>query len=285
MVSLVLKPETLEEAVAALVQHGDGAKVVAGGTAVVLMLQNRLIAPEVLISLARVSGLDDIGTTEDGSVKLGALITLADAEHSPLVRERLPALSDTYHQVANVRIRNAATVGGNVTEADYASDPPSVLVALRARACVIGPNRRREIPLSELFTGFFETSLAADELLTDIVIPPLAPTARATYLKFTTRSSEDRPCVGVCAIVDQNANGLCTDLRVVVGAVDETPREVPSAERIGLGQQMTGELISEIAERYAVEIDPLSDLRGSSWYRKEMIRVFVRRALQQVTAV
>jgi aerobic carbon-monoxide dehydrogenase medium subunit len=160
-----------------------------------------------------------------------------------------------------------------------------VLVALRARASVVGPNRRREIPLSELFTGFFETSVAADELLTDIVIPPLAPSARAIYLKFTSRSTEDRPCVGVCAIVDRDSAGACTDFRVVVGAVDEIPREMPLVEHMALGQHLSGELIGEIAERYAVEIDPLSDLRGSSWYRKEMIRVFVRRALEQVTAV
>jgi carbon-monoxide dehydrogenase medium subunit len=283
MVSLLLRPESLDEAVAALAEHGGAAKVIAGGTAIVLMLQNRLIAPDVLVSLNRIAGLDDIEVTSDGYVRIGALSTLATAERSPLVQERLKVLSDTYHQVANVRIRNAATAGGNLTEADYASDPPAVLVALRARVRVVGPDRRREIPLSELFTGFFETSVAADELLTDIVIPPLATSARAIYLKFTTRSTEDRPCVGICAIVDRDSAGACTDLRVVVGAVDEIPWEIPFVEQMALGQHLSGELIGEIAERYAVDIDPLSDLRGSSWYRKEMIRVFVRRALEQVS--
>lgn len=284
MVSLLLQPETIEEAVSALVQHGEDAKVIAGGTAVVLMLQNRLIAPEVLVSLGRIPALDQIDADADGTVRLGALATITAAERSLIVRERIRVLSDTYHQVANVRIRNAATVGGNISEADYASDPPAVLVALRARASVTGPRGGREIPLTDLFTGFYETSLESDELLTAIVIPPLSPSARATYLKFTSRSTEDRPCVGVCAIVTREPDGRCTDLRVVVGAVDEFPREISSAEELARGQHLNNALIREIAERYSAEIDPLSDLRGSAWYRKEMIRVFVRRALEHVTA-
>ena len=284
MVSLLLQPETIDEAVSALAEHGDDVKVIAGGTAVVLMLQNRLIAPEVLVSLGRIPGLDRIEVDGDGAIRIGTLATITAAEQSSSIRERLGVLSSTYHQVANVRIRNAATVGGNITEADYASDPPAVLVALRAQANVTGPRGQREIPLTDLFTGFYETSLEPDELLTEIVIPPLAPPARATYLKFTSRSTEDRPCVGVCAIAAQGADDRCTDLRVVVGAVDEIPREILSAEELAHGQHLNTELIREIAERYAAEIEPLSDLRGSTWYRKEMIRVFVRRALEQVTS-
>jgi carbon-monoxide dehydrogenase medium subunit len=247
------------------------------------MLQNRLIAPEVLVSLGDIPGLNGIEATGGGAT-IGALATLSACERSPVMQERLPVLADTYRQVANVRVRNAATVGGNLTEADYASDPPAVLVALRATAHVVGPRGRREIPLAQLFTGFYETSLAADELLTEIVIPSLPESARGTYLKYTSRSSEDRPCVGVCAIVARAPDGTCRDVRVVVGAVDEVPREIPSAEALAHGQQLNDELIGEIAARYSVEIEPLSDLRGSSWYRQEMIKVFVRRALQQVVA-
>ena len=282
MVSLILQPESVGEAIDALAHHGDAAKVIAGGTAVVLMLQNRLIAPDVLIGIGSVLDLDVIEAAADGSVVIGALTTLSDAERSPIIRAHIPVLSDTYRQVANVRVRNAATVGGNLTEADYASDPPAVLVALRARVRVIGPRGRREIPLGELFTGFYETSLEADELLTEIVVPQLPSTARATYLKYASRSSEDRPCLGVCAIVDRDGQGVCRDLRIVVGAVDEVPREVSSAESLAIGESLSNELIGEIAEQYANEIEPLSDLRGSSWYRTEMIRVFVRRALESL---
>jgi carbon-monoxide dehydrogenase medium subunit len=268
--------------VAALTQHGDAAKVIAGGTAVVLMLQNRLIAPDVLVSLGSIPGLDRVEAAADGSVVLGALTTLSAAERSVIVCRDIPVLADTYHRVANVRVRNAATVGGNLTEADYASDPPAVLLALRARARVIGPGGQRDIPLSELITGFYETSLQPDELLTEIVIPQLPSTAHVTYLKYTSRSSEDRPCLGVCAMVDRDDNGLCRDVRIVVGAVDETPREISSAETLAVGERLGNELIGEIAEQYANEIEPLSDLRGSSWYRKEMIRVFVRRGLESL---
>jgi carbon-monoxide dehydrogenase medium subunit len=283
VVNLLLQPRSVEEAVSALAEHGDAAKVIAGGTAVVLMLQNRLISPEVLVSLGAIPGLSGIELA-NGGVSIGALATLSVCERSPVVQDRLPVLADTYRQVANVRVRNAATAGGNLTEADYASDPPAVLMALRAVARVAGPGGKREIPLDQLFTGFFETSLGQDELLTEIAIPPLPESARGTYLKYTSRSSEDRPCVGVCAIVDRAPDGECREVRVVVGAVDEVPREIPSAEALAQGEHLTAELIAEIAERYSAEIEPLSDLRGSSWYRKEMIRVFVRRAFEQVAA-
>jgi carbon-monoxide dehydrogenase medium subunit len=247
------------------------------------MLQNRLIAPHVLLSLAGIPGLNRIEQI-NGGVTIGALATLSACERGSILSERLPVLADTYRRVANVRVRNAATAGGNLTEADYASDPPAVLTALRAVVGVVGPRGKREIPLNQLFTAFYETALGQDELLTEIVIPPLPESARATYLKYTSRSSEDRPCVGVCAIVDRAPDGKCQDVRVVVGAVDEVPREIPAAEALAHGELLTIELIAEIAERYSAEIEPLSDLRGSSWYRKEMIRVFVRRALEQVAS-
>jgi carbon-monoxide dehydrogenase medium subunit len=283
VVSLILQPRSLDEVVEALAQHGDDAKVIAGGTAVVLMLQNRLIAPEVLISLAGIPGLDFERLDEQGALRLGALTTIRAAERSSLVRENHAALAETYGKVANVRIRNAATVGGNLTEADYASDPPALLMAQRARVAVTGPGGHREIPLTELFTGFYETSVAHDELVTELIVPPLPASARCIYLKFTTRSVGDRPCLGVAAYLDRAEDGHCRELRVVIGAVDETPREIVSVEGLATGHVLTDELIDAIADQYSREIDPLSDLRGSAWYRTEMIRVFVRRALRELS--
>jgi carbon-monoxide dehydrogenase medium subunit len=276
----LLEPRSVDEAVSLLAQHADQAKIIAGGTAVVLMLQNRLISPGYLISLGRIGGLDDITYQPGTGLRIGGLATIRQSETSPSVREQLPVLAETFGKVANVRVRNAATVGGNLAEADYASDPPPVLVGLRARVKAASQRGVREVPLTEFFKDFYETALAQDEVLTEVVVPELPPTWRSAYLKYVSRSSEDRPCVGAAAFVDLDERGLCRELRVVLSAVAETPQEFAEVEALARGERLTDELISEVAERYAGAIDPLSDLRGSSWYRKQMIRVFVRRAIR-----
>lgn len=277
----LLEPRSVEEAVAALGQYGDDARAIAGGTAVTLMLKHRLIAPRYLVSLGRIAGLNSIGYEVGMGLRLGALATLRAAERSPLVRERFPTLAETFGKVANVRVRNAATVGGNLSEADYASDPPCVLVALRARAVVQGPEGAREIPLTAFFKDFYETALEADEVLTEVIVPEEAVGARQAYLKYVTRSSEDRPCVGACAWVDLGQDGVCRELRVTLGAVAGTPQEFSEAESWARGQQLEPELVRQIAQHYADAIDPLDDLRGSAWYRKQMAAVLVRRAIAQ----
>jgi carbon-monoxide dehydrogenase medium subunit len=280
----ILEPRTLEEAVEALGRHGGEAKVIAGGTAVVLMLQNRLISPEYLVSLGRLEGLDGISYEPGTGLRIGALATIRAGELSPVVQRQAPVLAEAFGQVASVRVRNAATVGGNLTEADYASDPPGVLVGLRGRVTVVSARGSREIPLGELFKGFYETTLAEDEIVTELTVPDESLGLRGAYLKFVTRSSEDRPCLGASAFVDLDEQGICRELRVVIGAVAETPQEVPEAEALARGERLTDELIREVANRYAEAIDPLSDLRGSAWYRQQMIRVFARRAIEAALA-
>jgi aerobic carbon-monoxide dehydrogenase medium subunit len=280
----ILEPRTLEEAVEALGRHGGEAKVIAGGTAVVLMLQNRLISPEYLVSLGRLEGLDGISYEPGTGLRIGALATIRAGELSPVVQRQAPVLAEAFGQVASVRVRNAATVGGNLTEADYASDPPGVLVGLRGRVTVVSARGSREIPLGELFKDFYETTLAEDEIVTELTVPDESLGLRGAYLKFVTRSSEDRPCLGASAFVDLDEQGICRELRVVIGAVAETPQEVPEAEALARGERLTDELIREVANRYAEAIDPLSDLRGSAWYRQQMIRVFARRAIEAALA-
>lgn len=277
----LLEPRSTEEAAALLAQHGDEARIIAGGTAVVIMLKNRLIAPGYIVSLGRVDDLRYIRSDADGSLRIGSMTTLRDVELSPLVQTSFPTLARTFRQVANVRVRHAATVGGNLSEADYASDPPCVLVAARARVRASSPRGQREIPLETFFTGFYETALGPDEVLTELIVPAQPDSLHSAYLKYVTRSAEDRPCVGVAAFVDVDLNGVCRDLRVVVGAVAETPQEVAAAEQLAAGERLTDDLIGEVAERYAAAIEPLADLRGSAWYRTQMVRVFVRDAIKE----
>ncbi|MGH2492288.1 MAG: FAD binding domain-containing protein, partial [Candidatus Limnocylindria bacterium] len=162
------EPISVEHAVGLLAEYGTDAKVVAGATALTIMLRNRLIAPRALVSLGRIQdGLRTIGE-EDGALVLGALVTHREVERSPLVRARIPVLAETFATVANVRVRNVATVGGVVAEADYASDPPAVLLALDALIEAQGPSGLRRIPASEFFRGFYETALAPNEVVTAV---------------------------------------------------------------------------------------------------------------------
>jgi carbon-monoxide dehydrogenase medium subunit len=157
-----------------------------------------------------------------------------------------------------------------------------VLVALRARVKARSAKSEREIPLRDFFTGFYETVLAPDEILTELIVPDPAPGSRATYLKYVSRSSEDRPCVGMAVVFEKASDGTCKDLRVVAGAVSETPQEIASAGTVARGKHLSASLIEQIADTYATGIEPLSDLRGSAWYRKQIIRVMARRAMEQV---
>ncbi len=273
----ILQPRSIDEATRLLADLGDDARVVAGATAITLLLRQRLIAPRWLVSLGAIEGLASIECV-GGWLQLGALVRHRDVEMHPLVQQRWRVLAEAFGSVANVRIRNAATVGGVLAEADYASDPPSVFVALDAEISVTGPLGERVIPAREFFQGFYETALASDEIVTGVRVPS-APLG-AAYEKYKSRSSEDRPCVGVAAVVQlADDRSTCQDLRVVVGAASEKPERLSDAEAIAHGQRLTDELVATVADAYAAHVDTLSDLRGSAWYRTEMIRVWVRRAV------
>jgi len=276
-----LEPTNIPEAVSLLDQYADDSKVIAGGTSVVLMLQQKLIMPSVLISLGRIEGHDYIRLEDDG-LHIGALTKLSDIERSDVVKKICPALAHTCSVVGNVRVRNQATIGGNLSAADYAADPPAMLTALDARVQVQGPEEKREIPLNEFFLGFYTTSLEPNEILTEVIIPALPSSARAAYQKYTSISAEGRPCVAVGAVADFDDDGKCSDLRIAIGAAVETPQRVTEAESLAHGSTLTDELIADIANEYSLKLDPLTDVRGSAWYRKEMIRVFVERALEEV---
>lgn len=275
-----IQPESLADTVDALTQYGYEAKIIAGGTAVVLMLQQKLIAPEVLVSLGRVPNADYIRAEADG-LHIGPLTRLRSVALSAAVQQQAPALARACAEVGNVRIQNQATMGGNLAEADYASDPPAMLLALDTSVRVLGPAGHRTVPLSDFFVSFYTTVLAPEEVIAEIFVPSPPAGSRMTYLKYKSRSSEDRPCVGVAAVAAFDGD-VCTGLRLAVGAACEVPRRLAEFEALAEGQPLTNELIGEIAEGYATQIETLEDLRGSAWYRTQMVRVHVRRALEEV---
>jgi aerobic carbon-monoxide dehydrogenase medium subunit len=258
-----LAPSSLDEALALRAERGDEATVVAGGTFLAVLLNQRLFQPASLMSLRGVPGLD--GISADGELRLGAMVTHRAVERSSLVRERWPALARAFSLVASPRVRNQATVGGVLADADYASDPPAMLAALEASVVARSVDGERRIPVDELVTGHYETSLRPHELIAEVRVPDRAE--RAAYRKFRSRSHEDRPCVAVAAAVSGGR------LRVVVGAVAERPQCFP---------ELCEGSPAEIGERYAQAISPLSDGRGSASYRKRVIAVEVRRALEEL---
>jgi carbon-monoxide dehydrogenase medium subunit len=278
-----LRPRSPEEAVDLLRQHGDDARVIAGGTALTIMLRQGLVDPGVLISLGDVGGLADIAR-DDGTLRIGALVTHRAVETSALVARAVPGLTETFATVANVRIRYVATVGGVLAEADYASDPPAALLALDGVVEALGPSGAREIPVADFFRSFYETALAPDEIVTAVRVPVSPLGMRAVYAKYVTRSSEDRPCVGVFVAVRMEGS-RCADLRVAVVAAAETPRRFVDLEARALGLDLTEDIARQIADDYAERIDTLTDMRGSAWYRTEMIRVWVRRAIERASSL
>jgi len=276
------RPASVQEALEALTGAGDEGKLIAGGTALALMLRHRLIAPSILISLDRVEGLTGIGSSAH-AIRIGAMTRLREVEVSAEVRSTFPALAAACGEVGNMRVRNQATLGGNLAEADYASDPPTILLALGASVRAVSTAGERLIPVTEFFQGFYTTALAQGEILAEVVIPRWPVTSRMTYAKYRSRSQEDRPCVAVAAVANLN-DGICTGLHLAVGAACEVPRRLAEVEALAEGRALSEKLIHEIADGYAGAVETLEDLRGSSWYRTEMIRVFVRRALVEVSS-
>lgn len=268
------EPRSLDEALSLRAEHGEEATVVAGGSFLGIVMNQKLFAPTRLVALRGVPDLDYI-EADDGILRLGAMTTHRAVERSPAVREGWPTLAFNFSVVASPRVRNQATVGGVVADADYASDPPSMLAALGARVVARSASGEREIPMEEFVVGHYETALGEDELVTEVRVP--RSDGRSVYRKFRSRSSEDRPCVSVAAAREDGG------LRVVVGAVAERPQYFPEICDLAWGERLDNGLAAEIGQRYAEGIEPLADSRGSARYRRRIIAVEVRRALEDLS--
>jgi carbon-monoxide dehydrogenase medium subunit len=242
-----LAPESLEAALELRAEHGEDVTVLAGGTFLAILMNQGFLAPRRLLSLSRVPGLERIAVV-DGELRLGAMVTHRAVERSAAVRGGWPVLAEAF------------------------SDPPAVLAALGAGVVLRSARGERTVAASELIRGYYETCIAADELLVEVRVPP-SP-SRAVYRKFRSRSSEDRPCVAVAAVRGR------VGLRVVVGAVADRPQELPEVCALADTSLPDFELAAEIGRRYAEGIEPMSDSRGSADYRRRVIAAEVRRAVE-----
>ena len=277
-------PKSLKEVQANLKEFGSDAKLIAGGTALVIMMRQRLVRPTCVVSLRSVRGLDGI-EVKDGGLSIGGLATHRAVEGSALVRRRLPVLAETYHHVATLRVRNMATVGGGLAHADPNQDPPPTLIALGASIKAASASGSRVIPLDGFFTDYYETVLNPDEIITELFVPKMAPNSGAAYIKFLPRTADDYATVSAAVVLTlDKTNKTIADVRIALGSVGVTPIRATAAEALLRGQPLTAEAFAEAGEKAKEAVDPVSDFRGSAGYKKDMAGVFVRRALEKALA-
>jgi carbon-monoxide dehydrogenase medium subunit len=280
----LVEPATLDEAVALLDPADSAVRAIAGGTALSLLVQSHIFKPTRLVSLRRLDGaLTGVHVEADGSLRIGAMTTLTELERSPVLAISAPVLSRALHTLSNVRVRNVATLGGHLAHGDPHMDLPPIMVTLGARVRAVSPRGERWIDVADLITGYYETSLAGDELIADIHIPAQPSGSRAAYAKFTALSADDWPSVGVAVWVRREGETI-VEARIAVGGATDHPTRMTSAEAAITGSVPDAKKVAAAGAAAAAEVEPIGDLRGSGPYKREMVRVHVRRALERVTA-
>lgn len=275
----ILEPRSMDEAVSLLSAHGDETRVVAGGQSLLLMIRSGLVRPSSLLSLNALKELAEIKVTPEKNLYIGALATHSQILYSRHTRERANILSQAVFRIGSTPVRNFGTIGGNLCHNEMGSDPPPALLALNASAECVSIRGKRKLPLAELFTDYFETSLQADEILLGIEIPHPPPTIKGVYLKHANRSG-DLAMVGVAAMMAIR-EGVCEEIRLALGGVGPVSFRATGAEDLLRQRTFDHRVVDEVAAAAAEMSDPISDAHASADYRRKMVRVFVKRALQQ----
>lgn len=269
---------TLEKAVVVLATYTPDVRLLAGGTDVLVDLKTGRVGVAHLVSISRIDALRGISETDDG-LRIGALTTISQLDRSPLVRKRFSPMLDATGKMAAPQIRNVATVGGNIASAVPSADLPPILTAMNASVTLWSATGRRKVPLETFFVGPRQTVRRNDEVLTEILVPEAPPGFGAAYARFSLRDGNAIAVAAVAAGLLLNSNNTVQDARIVLGAVAPIPRLVISA-----GARLIGQPPNEDAFRAAADIalkaaDPISDLRGSADFRRELVGVLTRRAL------
>ena len=278
-----LTPPTMAEAVAMLDADDPDIRPVGGGTAIMLMMKAGVLRPTRLVSLRRIeAAYKDIFVDDRGALHIGGMATLASLEHSPLVREGWPMLARTFKALSNIRVRNVATIGGNLAHSDPHMDMPPVLTALGASVIATGPRGEREIAVEDLCTGYYENALAGNELITKVIVPPMHG-GQASYFKVTTRAAHDWPALGVAVSLKMDGD-ILREGRFIVGAATDRPTRLVRAARELVGQPVSDLNLKRAGEAAANELDVVSDQHGSSAYKKHLLSVYLGRAVRAAMA-
>lgn len=280
---LYLEPATLGVALSMLADHGDEACVFAGGTALLLGMRARMMAPEVLVSLGQLSDLREIAFSSSNGLTIGALARHSDVARSEAVLANYPMLAGMAANLANPQVRNQGTIGGNLCYADPATDPPACLIAMDAEVSIVGHGGERRISMREFSVDFFTTALEAGEILTAIHLPP--PSGRLeVYRRHLRTPAEHRPVANI-ALTFSEQKGVCADVRLVIGAATPSPQSMTLAEQFLNGRAMSLDVAAEAADLVAAELNPISDGRGEGEFRRRIVRAATRRAIAEAAGL
>lgn len=299
-----LRPKSLEEAFSLLNQFKERAKLIAGGTDLMVMIKQKEIAPEVLISLQEIHELKKI--QYNGNLRVGPLVTHRMIEKSNLIRKEFSALSDAVDVLGSIQIRNVGTIGGNICTAAPSADTVPPLLVLGAQLKLKSLKGERVLPLEQFFLGPGETAIGEGEILTEIFIPKPLPHTGSAYWKHQRRKALDLPILGVAVLLSldrstvtcsdllctlssistvlhalENEDLICKEVRIALGVAAPTPMRATQAENLLRGKKISDELVAEVAEMAAQEAKPRDTIRGEAWYRREMVRVLVRRMVMR----
>jgi len=276
-----VEPKTLRQAVAALDPDDASVRPIAGGTALMLMMKTGVFAPTRLVSLANIEQkYSEIKVSRSGGLRIGAMVSLSALEQSADVAKRFPVITRALRTLSNVRVRNVARVGGALAHGDPHMDLPPLLAALGAKAVVVGKGGTHEIAVEDLYTGYYETVLGRNELIAEVIVPPLKR-ARAVYMKCTSRSADDWPALSVALRCDVARGGVIASPRVVVSAATEKVTRLVEAEKILDGSAGDEDARARAADAAVAEVSFLSDSHGSVAYKKELLRVYLARAVRE----
>jgi aerobic carbon-monoxide dehydrogenase medium subunit len=274
-----MEPASLKEAIALIDPDDPDVRPIAGGTALMLMMKAGIFRPRRLVSLRKLrDGFTRIAATPGGELNIGAMMPLSAIEHSPEVLRLAPVISHTMRRLANVRVRNVATVGGALAHADPHMDLPPVLIALDASVSVTGTSGERSMTVEALLTGYYETALAKNELITEVRIPAQGAT-RAVYFKVTAGSADDWPALGVAVAVIAEGESM-KSARIVVSAATTKATRLIAAEKALIGNTANEATLKKFSDIAADEADILADVRGSASYKRELLRVYAARAVR-----
>jgi carbon-monoxide dehydrogenase medium subunit len=295
-----LKPKTLDETIALLNQYGKKASLIAGGTDTIVMIKQKTMAPDLLISLQGIPGLNQIQC--DGTLRIGPMVTHRAIEKSELIRKQFSALADAVDVLGSIQIRNVATIGGNICTAAPSADTVPPLMVLGAQVKLKSAKSERTIPIEQFFVGPGETALQQAEILTEISIPKPLPNTGSSYWKHQRRQALDLPILGVAVLLSldkatvtnpdilsttspistllhslERDEVVCKEIRIALGVAAPTPMRTIKAETLLRGKKISDEILEEVAETAAKEAQPRDSIRGEAWYRRDMVKVFVKR--------
>ena len=270
-------PQSLDDCLKILADHGGRAKLLAGGTDLLPQMKHGLLKPALVVDL---SGIDRVRRVDNGSggLRIGAAVTARELEVHPALGGAYRSIAESAALVGSLQVRNLATVGGNLCNAAPSADMAPPLVALEAQAVIAGAKGERRVPIADFFTGVRKTVLAPNELLVELIVPAPGPNSGGQYLRHTPRRELDIAVVGVASQLTM-ANGRCAKARIALASVAPTPVRATAAERALEGQAVTPELIERAATLAIEAAKPISDHRGSSEFRKHLVRVLTRRTL------